>query len=465
MVKSKKRLLCVFTIVILTGLFFYIMNYKAVVANILINRTIPSFDYPGQRILVVAPHPDDEALGAGGVIREAVKNNIPVKVVIFTSGESNKKAAYFNSKRLNLKPNDFLNLGVARQDESIKAMNVLGLNRKNVIFLGFADGSTRFLWDNYWDRPRVSGSTLVDFCPYKSNVVSPDISYEGENVVDLFQSILKDYKPTDIYYPDPNDEHPDHWAVSNFVKYSLLTKNDHIREHTYLVHHPQWPVPWLARPNLNEKPPTDLKGENWEYFNLTRDDIKYKTQALLKYTSQLKVMQPFMVGFIRKSELFGYVPKISVRNVDELPKSTNEYIVAKATFGQLNQEIYTSADIKNMSVYKYKDKLYVGINTVSPVVKNVDYQLGIRIFYKNSDVKRIDVGVINNKQIIYSRAYNSITDKDISTLKISKNNILYQVSIPDEKNVRDIFMGSQALHNGNLISRIPWYVYTLTPQE
>src|SRR5262245_44158967 len=44
----------------------------------------------GDRILVLAPHPDDEVLGAGGVLHEAVSRKLPVHVVFLTNGDSNE---------------------------------------------------------------------------------------------------------------------------------------------------------------------------------------------------------------------------------------------------------------------------------------------------------------------------------------------------------------------------------------
>src|SRR6266540_3581596 len=42
------------------------------------------------RILVLAPHPDDEVLGTGGVLREASRRRLPLRVVFLTSGDSNE---------------------------------------------------------------------------------------------------------------------------------------------------------------------------------------------------------------------------------------------------------------------------------------------------------------------------------------------------------------------------------------
>jgi len=112
----------------------YIMNWGVAIANFTEKGTLPIFDDPGQRILIVVPHPDDETLGMAGIIQRAVALKRPIKVVIVTSGESYKKAATAFCGKTNPTPQDFYRLGLARQQESITAMRVLGLPRKDLVF-------------------------------------------------------------------------------------------------------------------------------------------------------------------------------------------------------------------------------------------------------------------------------------------------------------------------------------------
>jgi len=42
----------------------------------------------GARLLVLAPHPDDEVLGAAGMIEAAVRRGADVRVVVATDGEA-----------------------------------------------------------------------------------------------------------------------------------------------------------------------------------------------------------------------------------------------------------------------------------------------------------------------------------------------------------------------------------------
>src|SRR5664279_305672 len=51
---------------------------------------LPRLEVPGagDRLLVVAAHPDDESLGAGGLIAAAVARGADVRVIVATDGEA-----------------------------------------------------------------------------------------------------------------------------------------------------------------------------------------------------------------------------------------------------------------------------------------------------------------------------------------------------------------------------------------
>ncbi len=74
-------------------------------------------------VLVIAPHPDDEVLIAGGVLARARAQRQRVTVVVVTNGD-------FTCERN----------GHVRQDETIAALASLGIAEDEVIFLGYPDG-------------------------------------------------------------------------------------------------------------------------------------------------------------------------------------------------------------------------------------------------------------------------------------------------------------------------------------
>jgi LmbE family N-acetylglucosaminyl deacetylase len=73
------------------------------------------------KILIVAPHPDDEALMFSGVVYSALSRGEPVKIVMMTNGDLTG-----------------VSMGNTRQDETVSAMSgVLGILESNIIFLGY----------------------------------------------------------------------------------------------------------------------------------------------------------------------------------------------------------------------------------------------------------------------------------------------------------------------------------------
>lgn len=89
-------------------------------------------DVIGQRdLLVVAPHPDDESLGCGGLLAWAIANGHRVRVLVLTDGErSHPGSATFPPARL---------AGI-RRNETIDAGARLGLGRGDIAFLHLPDG-------------------------------------------------------------------------------------------------------------------------------------------------------------------------------------------------------------------------------------------------------------------------------------------------------------------------------------
>ena len=49
--------------------------------------TLTALNLSTRRVIIVAPHPDDEVLGAGGLIQAALSRDISVEVVAVTDGD------------------------------------------------------------------------------------------------------------------------------------------------------------------------------------------------------------------------------------------------------------------------------------------------------------------------------------------------------------------------------------------
>ncbi len=86
---------------------------------------------PG-RALVLAPHPDDESLGCGGLIAEACARGVSPLVVVLTDGAaSHPNSRAYPAERLR----------ALRQVETIAAVACLGLPADHVAFLAYPDAN------------------------------------------------------------------------------------------------------------------------------------------------------------------------------------------------------------------------------------------------------------------------------------------------------------------------------------
>jgi LmbE family N-acetylglucosaminyl deacetylase len=85
---------------------------------------------PG-RLVVVAPHPDDEVLGAGGLLQYMHHLGVELAIVVVTDGEGSHPVA----RALGV------DIASTRAQESALALDRLGCASATVTRLGFADGS------------------------------------------------------------------------------------------------------------------------------------------------------------------------------------------------------------------------------------------------------------------------------------------------------------------------------------
>lgn len=83
-----------------------------------------------RRLLVIAPHPDDESLGLGGLIAATRTLGLPVVVVFLTDGErSHVGSRTWPAARL----------AAQRRTEALAALAILGVGAAGAHFLGLGD--------------------------------------------------------------------------------------------------------------------------------------------------------------------------------------------------------------------------------------------------------------------------------------------------------------------------------------
>ncbi|MFB6290924.1 MAG: PIG-L deacetylase family protein [Candidatus Bipolaricaulia bacterium] len=283
----------------------------------------------GERILIFAPHNDDEILATGGLIQRYVASDKQVKIAVMTNGDGQIRRPPF----LPFFKADFVKLGYKRQNETLDAMDYLGLTEKDVEFFGYPDRGLSQMWTNYWNKnhPYYSKYTKTDHSPY-DNSYTEEALYCGKAVVEDVTRLMSDYKPDTVYLPHPNDTHPDHWATNGFVLYGLeQLKNessDGLDETTmlsYLVHSVKfpWPRGQFLEATLSEPP--NLKELDTEWVNVPLDfrERLHKLRAIGKYRTQNQLMRKYLISFARANELFGIVPSLSLNNSTKYEGTSN----------------------------------------------------------------------------------------------------------------------------------------------
>jgi LmbE family N-acetylglucosaminyl deacetylase len=317
----RRLLLGAFTILLLGGLVRYgVPLWQARRANLREMRySFQPLHAPkaSDRILILAPHTDDETLATGGLIQQAIPAKATIKVVIVTNGDGFRYGAERLFKVVKVSPQQYRELGERRQRESLLAIRYLGLRPDQVTFLGYPDAGTMKMWLNNWAADRLyTARTGVDHSPYP-NSMRHNAPYCGRVLLDDIKTVITQFKPTIIVCSHPNDDHPDHDALYAYTTAALyeLGLLDRVQVLMALVHRGDWPLPQGVYKKKKLTPPAALSdlGMRWEVLPLTAAQTQRKYEAIAKYRSQTAVMGRFMLSFARANELFCQLP------VDYLP--------------------------------------------------------------------------------------------------------------------------------------------------
>ncbi len=256
------------------------------------------------RVLILAPHPDDEAIGCAGLIQQAVKAAAQLRIVYLTNGDHNQIAFIVYEKRITLRKNEFIHMGEVRRKEAIKAMQLLGVDESNLIFLGYPDFGTFAIFSRYWKdtKPYRGLLTRISSVPYKENF-SFGAPYQGESILNDLKKVLLEYKPTKIFVSHPADVNVDHKTFYLFLEIALADlKNEIPRPQVlpYLIHCVGWPLPRNYHPELSLLPPQKFiatQRELWSMLGLTAEELEQKHQAILMYRSQTQSSAFYLLSF------------------------------------------------------------------------------------------------------------------------------------------------------------------------
>lgn len=246
-------------------------------------------------LLVIAPHPDDEVLMAGGVLERARRAGQRAAVVVLTNGD-------YTCQRD----------GWARQRESLAALGALGVT--DVEFLGFPDGHLGDL--GAVPLADVERLERDGRCVTATGTASPEAApLTAESLTRALARSLARLQPAHVYLPHPADEHVDHSMTYAYFRRALERVARAPVVHRAFVHlGPCWPqgrsahepcgVPALAV----EAPLPALPGALQGYGPSERVpvDAAVKLEGIRRFASQLEAgpTEDWLVSFARPEEVF-----------------------------------------------------------------------------------------------------------------------------------------------------------------
>jgi len=151
-------------------------------------------------IVIIAPHPDDESVGCGGLICQASDYRVPLRIVFLSDGTGShpNSASYPPAKLRQL-----------RHEEGIRACARLGVRRENLLFL------------NLQDRFVPTQGPLADWA------------------ISMIRAQIDEIQATSVFVTWDQDPHCDHVAA-----FALARKATGRCEGVQLYAYPTWA--WLA---------------------------------------------------------------------------------------------------------------------------------------------------------------------------------------------------------------------------
>jgi LmbE family N-acetylglucosaminyl deacetylase len=160
-----------------------------------------------QRLLLVCPHPDDETLGAGILLQNAVAAGATIYVLYLTDGDRNPLPQFAAERRWPWRREACARWGTRRRDEAIRALQILGVESD----------------PEFWELPDQGLAALL--------------SSDGEALVGRLRDLIDAFEPTLVVTPSRRDLHTDHAAAVTAVERALsLSRCPGTPHLTYVVH-------------------------------------------------------------------------------------------------------------------------------------------------------------------------------------------------------------------------------------
>jgi LmbE family N-acetylglucosaminyl deacetylase len=209
--------------------------------------------------MVLAPHPDDEALATGGVLLWAARRGADIRILFVTDGGNNPWAQRWTERRWCLSQADRRRWGVRRRREALAALRHLGVPPESARFLGFQDQH-----------------------------VTEEVTADLARTVGMLVEEIDRWRPTLLFAPSLDDHHPDHGATA--VLAGLALARCRVRPRVFYSRiHPE------ARSAVHARS---------IYMVLSALERDRKRRAVLCHTSQLGLRRRQLLEFVEMPERF-----------------------------------------------------------------------------------------------------------------------------------------------------------------
>ena len=152
------------------------------------------------RVLLFAPHPDDESLACSVLLQRAVRAGAAVRVIYVTDGDDNPWPQRVLERKWRLSATDRRRWGRLRRTEALAALRVLGVSSSAARFLALPDQKLTAILMSGSDRATAGRKARS----------SPGC----QSALEQLAAIIADWKPTDLLLPSISDTHPDHSALA-----------------------------------------------------------------------------------------------------------------------------------------------------------------------------------------------------------------------------------------------------------
>jgi LmbE family N-acetylglucosaminyl deacetylase len=220
----------------------------------------PSLD----RVLIIAPHPDDDVIGAGGLIQRVIAHGGTLRVLVLTRGESNAWPQRAMLRKWSITARDRNEWAALRAREAVAGLEKLGAPGAAAHFLAYPDTQL---------------STLA-----RSEESSLEVEIRGHAL---------NFNPTLAIVPSVFDYHTDHRAAGWYCHRAI----DPAVIVTYVVHG--------HAPALRTR----------FTLHLAEDEQRKKREAIGEHASQLLLSRDRFLSYARATETF-YAAESDVIRVD-----------------------------------------------------------------------------------------------------------------------------------------------------